>query len=86
MTDRLPPELVRQVDRILEHAWAQEVEARRATDERLRKAQEAMASTERLLAQMREAETERLPEELAAWDQRWTEICDSAPPDLDGGC
>ena len=82
MTDHLPPDVIRELDHILEPVWAEEMESRRATDERLRKAQEAMASTEELLAEMKDAETDRLAEELVAWDQFWSNLWGDDPPDL----
>ena len=65
MGDQLPPETVREVDLVLERVWNDLAEERRASQQRLRRAQELMARTEELLAEMRAAESQQLEADLA---------------------
>ncbi|HET9442880.1 MAG TPA: hypothetical protein VFO65_06125 [Acidimicrobiales bacterium] len=87
MTDHLPPELVQEVDQILERTWAAEMAVRQASEQRLRKAQETMDSTQQLLAEMQDAESDRLADELATWDRFWGDLWGDDPPEVGGdGC
>lgn len=65
MGDQLPAETVREVDSVLERVWAEVGDERRATKERLRRAQELMVEAEDLLAEMRAAEAQQLETELS---------------------
>ncbi len=65
MGDQLPPETVREVDLVLGRVWDELAEEQRASQQRLRRAQELVARTEELLAEMRAVEAQQLEAELA---------------------
>ncbi|MBW3614513.1 MAG: hypothetical protein KY439_04280 [Actinobacteria bacterium] len=64
MGNQLPPETIREVNRVLERVWADVAEERRASKQRLVRAQELVARTEELLAEMRAREGQQLEAEL----------------------
>ncbi len=65
MGDQLPPETVREVDLVLRRVWDELAEEQRASQQRLRRAQELVTRTEELLAEMRAVEAQQLEAELA---------------------
>lgn len=65
MGDQLPPETVREVDFVLRRVWDDLAEERRASEQRLRRAQELVERTEELLAEMRAVEARQLEADLA---------------------
>lgn len=65
MGDQLPPETVREVNLVLSRVWDDLAEEQRASEQRLRRAQELVDRTEELLADMRAVEARQLEADLA---------------------
>ncbi len=65
MGDQLPPETVREVDLVLRRVWDDLAEEQRASEQRLRRAQDLVDRTEELLADMRAMEARQLEADLA---------------------